>query len=334
MPTKASTSAYYPYSYQPPYFYLRPLRSPYNLYHQESHPTSTSYENPKELPSVNHDSQSEVIPSSTKNSPPTSTPFIQKSKYNNSSTTEPLTSCRSSRCSRQQTTGKPLLLEESLSKSRVLTANHPDERIIYRQYTISPLSKCDSAQTAECSKTYPLINRKQRRMGAAPYQPAKNYFAPLSAHHPQDPSINKMTHTTDIHRPIQAVSLKNASALISPPNTPNGLTLPNIGTQSIDLAQAIAEHGHCDMDKIPKLVVRYKKSYLSKTVDIMGQLFPTWFNEPNYRCIHCFTCDQVFTPQQFMIHVDDEQLVNKQPLSITSIQLLTSEKMSQHKVEL
>jgi hypothetical protein len=88
------------------------------------------------------------------------------------------------------------------------------------------------------------------------------------------------------------------------------------------------------MDNLPKLVVRHKKSYLNKTIDNMGQLFPTWFNEPDYRCIHCFACDQVFTPQQFMRHVDDEQMRNEQPLIITSIQLLTSEKMSQYKVGL
>ena len=127
---------------------------------------------------------------------------------------------------------------------------------------------------------------------------------------------------------------QNSSILISPPNTPHESTLPSIRTRCIDLQRAIIEHGHCDVDKLPKLVVRHTKTYSKKTVDTMGQLFPTWFHEPDYRCIHCFRCDQVFTPQQFMTHVDDEQMQHEQIINMTSIQLLTSEKMSEYKVEL
>ncbi|CAF4493090.1 unnamed protein product [Rotaria sp. Silwood2] len=134
--------------------------------------------------------------------------------------------------------------------------------------------------------------------------------------------------------PTTPIVAQNSSILISPPNTPHELTLPNIRTRSIDLQRAIIERGYCDMDKLPKLVVRHTKTYTSKTIDTMGQLFPTWFNEPDYRCIHCFRCDQVFTPQQFMTHVDDEHMQNEQPLNMTSIQLLTSEKMSEYKVGL
>jgi hypothetical protein len=130
------------------------------------------------------------------------------------------------------------------------------------------------------------------------------------------------------------VVVQNSSTLISPPNTPHELPLPNIRTRSIDLQRAIIERGYCDMDKLPKLVVRHTKTYSNRTVDTMGQLFPTWFNEPDYRCIHCFRCDLVFTPQQFMTHVDDELAQTEQPTSMTSIQLLTSEKMSEYKVGL
>ena len=130
------------------------------------------------------------------------------------------------------------------------------------------------------------------------------------------------------------VVVQSSSTLISPPNTPHELTLPNIRTRSVDLQRAIAERGYCDMDKLPKLVVRHTKTYSNRSIDTMGQLFPTWFNEPDYRCIHCFRCDQVFTPQQFMTHVDDEVAQNEQPTSMTSIQLLTSEKMSEYKVGL
>ena len=41
---------------------------------------------------------------------------------------------------------------------------------------------------------------------------------------------------------------------------------------------------------------------IQKTIDKMGQLFPTWSNEPDHRCIYCFSYDQVFALQQFMIH--------------------------------
>lgn len=130
------------------------------------------------------------------------------------------------------------------------------------------------------------------------------------------------------------VVVQNSSTLISPPNTPHELPLPNNRIRSIDLQRAIIERGYCDMDKLPKLVVRHTKTYSNRTIDTMGQLFPTWFNEPDYRCIHCFRCDQVFTPQQFMTHVDDDLSQIEQPISMTSIQLLTSEKMSEYKVGL
>jgi hypothetical protein len=162
-------------------------------------------------------------------------------------------------------------------------------------------------------------------------------------------SMNEMTRKTESYpqprrpTPVQSrapppsstpIVVQNSSTLISPPNTPHELTLPNIRTRSIDLQRAIIERGYCDMDKLPKLVVRHTKTYSNRTIDTMGQLFPTWFNEPDYRCIHCFRCDQVFTPQQFMTHVDDELVQNEQPISMTSIQLLTSEKMSEYKVGL
>ena len=127
---------------------------------------------------------------------------------------------------------------------------------------------------------------------------------------------------------------QTSSTLISPPNTPHELTLPNVRPRMIDLQRAMIERGYCDVDKIPKLVIRHVKTYANRTVETMGQLFPAWFNEPDYRCIHCFRCDQVFTPQQFMTHVDDEQMQNEQPINMTSIQLLTSEKMSEYKVGL
>ncbi len=331
MPTRRSTSIHHPYPYRPSYYRLTPLQSPYNLYHQESYPMSTSYENSKELCSINHDNQL-----SNKNSPPTIMPYVQKSNYYNLSTNELSRSCCSLDCSRQETTSKSSTVEQPLSKLRVSTAIHPDERMICRQYTTPSSLRHDSAQTAGCSKHHSLINRKERRIESAPYQSPKPFFSTPSARHPysQNSLINEIRYKIDDHRSTHLISLKNSSTLISPPITPTALTLPNICTTSIDLSQAIVEHGNCNMDKIPKLIVRHKKTYLHKTIDTMGQLFPTWFNEPCYRCIHCFTCDRVFTPQQFMTHIDDKQLANEQPINLTSIQLLTSEKMSQYKIDL
>jgi len=222
----------------------------------------------------------------------------------------------------QQTSTKTCYLpccstdQSSLSKD-----NLPNDKMIYQQYTPS-LNHLNS-------KSPSSMNQKQHRIRSAPYTLTKTYFAPLSNRYPSPPqnsSMNEITHKTNVHHPKRPVSIQN-----SPPNY---LRLPDNSTQSINLSQAIIEHDHCDMDRIPKLVVRHTKVYLTKTIDTMGQLFPTWFNEPDYRCIHCFSCDQVFTPQLFMMHVDDEKLINEQPLNMSSIQLLTSEKMSEYKVDL
>jgi hypothetical protein len=103
---------------------------------------------------------------------------------------------------------------------------------------------------------------------------------------------------------------------------------------SIDVQQAMIEHNYADFDRLPKLLVRHRKIYEKRTFDTLGQLFPTWLNQSDDRCVHCFTCDQVLTPESFMIHVDDEQLSNEYPSHMSSIQLLTSETLSEYKVEL
>ncbi|UJR15040.1 hypothetical protein I4U23_002013 [Adineta vaga] len=182
---------------------------------------------------------------------------------------------------------------------------------------------------SKCTSTKVIISSKQHHIRSTPYPLIKTYFAPLNT--TQSEMNKKESHRSRLHQPAP---VHNSSTLISPPNTPNGLTLTKIPMSGINLSKAIARYGYSDIDKLPKLVVRYKKIYTFQTIDVMGQLFPTWFNEPDYRCVHCFTCDQVFTPQQFMTHIDDEKLANKQPIDITSIELLPSEKFSKHKVEL
>jgi hypothetical protein len=210
----------------------------------------------------------------------------------------------------------------------------PNERMIHGKYTPSSSLKSNLSHGKSSSSIH--RRRQQHRISLTPYPPTKTYFAPLSIHYPcsQNSLMNETSYRTNVSHPKSPILVQNSSTIINPKAILNELRLPYIYTQSIDLLQAVIEHNHCDMDKIPKLVVRHTKTYLTKTIDTMGQLFPTWFNEPDYRCIQCFSCDQVFTPQLFMTHVDDEQLACEQPLNMTSIQLLTSEKMSEYKVEL
>ncbi len=276
--------------------YLTPVRTPYNIYYQGSCPSRSSYQKPNES-SSNHNDIKKKTPS------PIIMSILEKPIFHNALKSE------------QQTLTKPCHLpccstDQSSSSKDI----HSNERMIYQQYP-PPFNRSNS-------KSPSSINLKQHRIRLTPYTLTKTYFAPLSDHHPspQNSSINETTHKTNVHH--------------SKRPAPNNLRLPYSSTRSINLSQAIIEHQHCDMDKIPKLVVRHTKAYLNKTIDTMGQLFPTWFNEPDYRCIHCFTCDQVFTPQLFMTHVDDEQLTNEQLLNMSSIQLLTSEKMSEYKVDL
>jgi hypothetical protein len=149
------------------------------------------------------------------------------------------------------------------------------------------------------------LDSNQKPNRSSPYPKTKTYLAPLPS---RQPPINKPPSKT--MKPIR------------------------IQAPSIDLTQAIIEHNNCDMDKIPKLVIRHTKTYRNKAIDSMGQLFPSWFDEPNYRCIHCFNCDRVFTPQLFMTHLDDKEMANEKIVDMTPIQLLTSEKMSEYKVRL
>jgi hypothetical protein len=205
----------------------------------------------------------------------------------------------------EQPTSHPIpISKEIISKN---------ERIIYPKATSSSNSKSPSS-----------MNTKQHFVRVSPYPSRRTHIAPLSDHYsyPQE----SLMKTTNFHHS------KSAPVLIQ--NSPSNLQLPHVCTRSISLSQAIIEHQHCNIDQIPKLLVRHSKTFSTKAINSMGQLFPTWFNGPDYRCIYCFSCDQVFTPQLFMTHVDDELLINEQLLDMTSIQLLTSEKMSEHKVDL
>jgi len=311
-----STSSPYPYLYRSSSFYLTSNQTPYNLYYQESYPSPLSYQKSKESLSNHYDTQSKMI-SSSNNPSPMIMSILEKPIYHHSLTSE------------QQTPTIPRCLpccstdQSSISKDIL-----PNERMIHGKSTPQSLLKSNLSH----GKSPSLIHRRQqRRISLTPYPPVKTFFAPLSIHYPcsQNSLMNETSYRTNVSHPKSPVLVQNSST-----NIPNELRLPYIYTQSIDLPQAIIEHNHCDMDKIPKLVVRHTKTYLTKTIDTMGKLFPTWFNEPDYRCIQCFSCDQVFTPQLFMTHVDDKQLACEQPLNMTSIQLLTSEKMSEYKVEL
>ena len=138
----------------------------------------------------------------------------------------------------------------------------------------------------------------------------------------------------DVHHASSSIPTRTLPMVLSPPEIPAELTLPNIPTRSLHVQQAITEHQFFNMDQIPKLLVRHTKVYSHRSVNITGHLIPTWFEQPYYRCIHCFSCDHVFTPQHFMTHFDHEPLPNEQLLHMSSINLLSSEMLSEHKVEL
>lgn len=207
------------------------------------------------------------------------------------------------------------ILEQSISHPKPISKEiiSKNERIIYPEFKSSSNSKSPSS-----------IHIKRRPARVSPYPSRRTHIASLSDHYsyPQE----SLMKTTNFHHS------KSVPVLVQ--NSPSNLLLPHVCTRSISLSQAIIEHQRCNIDQIPKLLVRHSKTFSTKAINTMGQLFPTWFNGPDYRCIYCFTCDQVFTPQLFMTHVDDELLVNEQLLDMTSIQLLTSEKMSEHKVDL
>ena len=98
----------------------------------------------------------------------------------------------------------------------------------YEQYL-----KSDFPTTCESPKASSSINRKQRRIESTPYPPTKIYFHPSYKQHLESQK------KADVYRPIPPVVVQNSSTLISPPNTPHELTLPNIRTRSIDLQRAI-----------------------------------------------------------------------------------------------
>ncbi|CAF4555549.1 unnamed protein product [Rotaria sp. Silwood1] len=345
---KKSTQSVYPQSIQSTPYHLTPI--PYDAHHQKSYPSPSplSDAKSKELLSHHRPIQPKLISSSNNNPSQTNfnssssaiLQFLQKRiKKNNNivnnnnnnvlipeKQTVPIPCCSPCCYGQLPNNGKPCISKNSSS----------NERMILPKYTVLPSLKCNPTQELKNSNSSLSNNRKQRRLQSNPYPSPKDFFSQPSipSNYCQNSLTNEIKHKTNVYHTITPTSVQNSSTVISPPNTPNELTLPNIFVGSIDISHAIIEHGSIDMDKIPKLVVRHTKTYINKKIDTMGQLFPTWFNEPDYRCIHCFTCDQVFTPQQFMTHVDDEQMVKIQPINMTSIQLLTSEKLSEYKVGL
>ena len=129
-----------------------------------------------------------------------------------------------------------------------------------------------------------------------------------------------MTEQSETTFNTQSTILRN---LLSQPSPTN-----------ISFSEAIYDSKHSNFEDLPKLVIRHQKVFSTRTIDTLGELFPTWFVHPTYRCIHCFTCDKVYTPRMFMLHDDDKQLVNEKLMKISSIELLTSERIYEQKVEL
>ncbi|CAF1473110.1 unnamed protein product [Adineta steineri] len=328
--TKLSSSIH---SNQPSRIYIKTRKPSHDVCCQESYPLSVpSYNNSNELYRIDHDTQSKLL---HKGSSITLLPIRNPLRHDSSTTDQsiPYCSCCSSH---KQISCKSCISEKCLLKARAFIPISYNERMSHPQYTSSDSPKYDYEPRILYEKVSSSFNRKRYRMGSHPYQSTETSTTPISQSYSRTQNLlnNDTPHKIDHYHPVQSVSIQQSSVLNNQIDTTNEITLQNMCTGSIALTQAIIEHNDCDMDRLPKLLVRYKKTYLHKTVDTMGQLFPTWFNEPDYRCIHCFTCDQVFTPQHFMIHTDDRQFINEQPINITSIELVPSEQLSKTKVDL
>ncbi|CAF4080163.1 unnamed protein product [Rotaria magnacalcarata] len=301
--------------------------SPYDLYYRNSYsPLSSSYEKMKEFSSSHHGEQSKMISTSY---PPSN---IHPCPINSNSISFLLKQNANPMLpSEKQVCNMPCCYPPSpCNKTAMQKSTSPNEKTTYSHYITATVIQ---PQTVKPSNLAALMNRKQRQFQLRPYPLLKSAPSRLPIH-PQSAFTNEMQNKTNAYHSIPPTVVQNLSTIISPPNTPNDFVPSTAHQNNFDIKQAIGQHGQCNMDEIPKVVIRHTKIYSNKNVDSMGQLFPTWFREPDYRCIHCFTCDQVFTPQQFMTHVDDEQMANIKPINMTSIQLLTSEKLSEFKVEL
>ena len=77
----------------------------------------------------------------------------------------------------------------------------------------------------------------------ASHPTTKIYYAPLS-------NLQESSTTTD--------NMSQTPLVTS--SKPIALALPNLCTESITLPQAIMEHDLCDIDRLPKLLVRHSKN--------------------------------------------------------------------------
>ncbi|CAF1102559.1 unnamed protein product [Adineta ricciae] len=287
-----------------------------SIYHSDSHIVRSTSQSQSRLSSYE---------TSTYCNTPQNSPLARKFYYQDfAPSSQPPVHCSSS-CTCQRTNKRSSLSEKVPLKSPSFMFFSPNETAPSRQHPIMACSDHESIKIISSSKqsTLPSHRKQQQqcRIQSNPYPPGNTIFAPLSA----TCRKSHRSHPIPIHYP---------STMMTPPNTPNDPSLFTKPASGITLTEAFVQHGYCNTDELPKLVVRYEKIYSDQALTIMGQLFPTWFNQPDYRCVHCFTCDQVFTPQLFMTHIDDEQLVNKQPIDITAMQLLPSEKASKRKIDL
>lgn len=143
---------------------------------------------------------------------------------------------------------------------------------------------------------------------------------------------SSMPMIVDVEENVQMTEQSNAKSNTRP------IIIRNLLSESpptnVSFSQAIHDSKLSNFEDLPKLVIRHQKAFSTRTIDTLGELFPTWFVHPTYRCIHCFTCDKVYTPRMFMLHVDDKEFVNEKLMKISSIELLTSERISEQKVAL
>ena len=115
---------------------------------------------------------------------------------------------------------------------------------------------------------------------------------------------------------------------------PKQIQFPRV--EPINIDQTIIDERLRNLRDSFRLIVQVKKIYRTRQIQIFAHLFPSCFSPPDYRCIHCFLCDQFLSPNEFVNHNDEDETVSKtgkeKLLSVSPMKLLRSESFSDQKI--
>ena len=165
-------------------------------------------------------------------------------------------------------------------------------------------------------------------------QPILRHPIRCYSYHDSSSSTDKRLHRVpSSDRPSSVTSPVRIS---TPVNIISGMVerAASANETSLSFRSAALERALENIDLVPKLLIRQTRQYLQRTLKLTGRVFPNWLVPPDFRCVHCFTCDQVYTPEHFMIHTDEDDLSCEKPIKVSPIQLLESERQSSEKVRL